>query len=417
MADRVPPQPPSIDPKTKVADLLRDFPQTLPVLLKMGFEPLRNPIARRTVAKLFTLEQAAAFRGVPLDTLLGALRRAAGQEDGATSGEPPDEPSPSGEVPELTGDVRVVGLVPCPVRAPLVERFDRGVQRLAATTGTRIAWWLGGEGPATNDVRRWLRRKVEAGAQATLPDVLVAVGTELFFQRQYGALARGDFFAPFPGSPAPHPELAALADPSQRLGLQFAVAFTWSCRPEQLPRGLPRRWSDLAAPELDGQVALPALDLPIIPDLLAALHQHLGEELFARFARNVGTAMHPATAARRGRREGVPAVTILPAHFVEAARQTGAAAVVPEDGAVAVPAYVAVRRGAPAQALEVAGLLLEEEFLRPLWERGGFLPNHRAVAWRAPSPRLVVRTLAALPEDPQEQAERLRALFAVEERR
>jgi hypothetical protein len=61
-----------------VADVLDWFPATAAVFDRHGFAPLRNPIARRTMARATTVEAAARFRGVEFDALLEELAVAAG---------------------------------------------------------------------------------------------------------------------------------------------------------------------------------------------------------------------------------------------------------------------------------------------------------------------------------------------------
>jgi hypothetical protein len=68
-----PPRPNHVAADMYVADVLRWFPQTGAVFDAYGFTLLRNPVARRTVARGVTIAQAAAFRGVNLGEFLGAL--------------------------------------------------------------------------------------------------------------------------------------------------------------------------------------------------------------------------------------------------------------------------------------------------------------------------------------------------------
>jgi hypothetical protein len=88
-----------ITPATKVADLLESWPELEEVLVARApaFRRLRNPVLRRTVARVATLEQAAGVGGVPVRELVAALRRAAGIEGDTwtpdTSGEQRGEPS------------------------------------------------------------------------------------------------------------------------------------------------------------------------------------------------------------------------------------------------------------------------------------------------------------------------------------
>jgi hypothetical protein len=43
------------------------------VFLEFGFKQLSNPVARKTVAKMFTIKQATKIHPVDVDTLLKAL--------------------------------------------------------------------------------------------------------------------------------------------------------------------------------------------------------------------------------------------------------------------------------------------------------------------------------------------------------
>ena len=75
MSDHVP-----ITPETRVAQLLDAYPQLEDLLIRQApaFERLRNPILRRTVARLTTLERAAGIAGLDVRTLVRRLREAAG---------------------------------------------------------------------------------------------------------------------------------------------------------------------------------------------------------------------------------------------------------------------------------------------------------------------------------------------------
>ncbi len=67
-------KPQLIQPYHKVADVLAWFPNTARVFDALGFDLLRNPILRRTLARHTTLAQASAIKRVPLDMMLMELR-------------------------------------------------------------------------------------------------------------------------------------------------------------------------------------------------------------------------------------------------------------------------------------------------------------------------------------------------------
>lgn len=71
-----------ISPKTKVLQLLEAYPQLESVLIDMvpAFKKLQNPVLRRTVAKVASLQQAAAVGGIRTEELINRLRREVGQD-------------------------------------------------------------------------------------------------------------------------------------------------------------------------------------------------------------------------------------------------------------------------------------------------------------------------------------------------
>ena len=70
-----------IGPETMVGAMLEAYPELESVLVEMApaFAKLRNPVVRRTVAKVATLEQAAKIGGVSLQTMILRLRSVTGQ--------------------------------------------------------------------------------------------------------------------------------------------------------------------------------------------------------------------------------------------------------------------------------------------------------------------------------------------------
>ena len=71
-----------ITPKTKVLELIETYPELEDVLIEYApaFKNLKNPVLRRTVAKIATLQQAAAIGGVKTEELINRLRKEVGQE-------------------------------------------------------------------------------------------------------------------------------------------------------------------------------------------------------------------------------------------------------------------------------------------------------------------------------------------------
>lgn len=71
-----------ISPKTKVLQLIETYPDLEDVLINYvpAFRKLKNPILRKTVAKIATLQQAASIGNVKVGDLINHLRKEVGQE-------------------------------------------------------------------------------------------------------------------------------------------------------------------------------------------------------------------------------------------------------------------------------------------------------------------------------------------------
>ncbi len=78
-----------ITPKTRVMQVIEAYPRLEEVLIGYipAFEKLKNPVLRRTVAKIATLQQAAAIGNVTVEELVNRLRKEIGQDLYNQSGE------------------------------------------------------------------------------------------------------------------------------------------------------------------------------------------------------------------------------------------------------------------------------------------------------------------------------------------
>ena len=72
-----------ITPKTKVLELIEAYPQLEEVLINYvpAFEKLKNPILRKTVARIASLQQAATVGNVKVEDLINILRKQVGQDN------------------------------------------------------------------------------------------------------------------------------------------------------------------------------------------------------------------------------------------------------------------------------------------------------------------------------------------------
>jgi hypothetical protein len=81
-----------ISPKTKVGELLEAYPELESVLMSMSpaFEKLKNPLLRKTVARVATLQQVSIVGGVNIEDMIRQLRKEAGQDFSGSAYNDPD---------------------------------------------------------------------------------------------------------------------------------------------------------------------------------------------------------------------------------------------------------------------------------------------------------------------------------------
>ncbi len=70
-----------INARSKLLDILEAYPELEEQIIKIAppFQNLKNPVLRRTVGKLATLEKVAQIGGLDVNQLVNTLRRAVGQ--------------------------------------------------------------------------------------------------------------------------------------------------------------------------------------------------------------------------------------------------------------------------------------------------------------------------------------------------
>ena len=121
----------SIEPSTKIAALLDEYPQLEDVLIQIAppFRKLKNPILRKTIARVASLEQVAQVGRIPLPVLLNHLRAAIGEapwKPAEGQGNTADYLTPQ---PEWFSSARIVARIDedehDPNKMPLVTVLER----------------------------------------------------------------------------------------------------------------------------------------------------------------------------------------------------------------------------------------------------------------------------------------------------
>ena len=117
----------TITPDTKIGPLLDRYPQLEAPLMKLSpaYAKLRNPLLRKTVAKVATLQQVAKIGEVPIGVLINTLRKELGIEEKWSGGS--GEKSDRGDVPDWFAQAKISMLLDA---APILEAGEHPLNRV-----------------------------------------------------------------------------------------------------------------------------------------------------------------------------------------------------------------------------------------------------------------------------------------------
>jgi ABC-type Fe3+ transport system substrate-binding protein len=322
---------------------------------------------------------AAAFKGMEVDELIRVLNETISNKNNQNFIPEKKELSNINMASVPKADIRFLGIVPCPLRNVLVEKFDHFVSSFNNKSEKKLGWTMAGEGTAGGDVLKDIMAIANSKKYDRLVDLFTAVGKDIFAHNFYGGrIYKDNIWKKIGSHMNANPALENFTDPNGILRLLYGVPFIMSCRKSVLNDvPLPKTWIDLTNDKYKGKIALPTLDLPIIPDLLGGLYYHLGEENFQKFAANCSYDMHPAEVSSRRDDDTIPGVFIVPTHFAEISTSSGAIAVYPEDGSIFIPAFAAVKHNAIQETDEVLDFLTSKEYIQIFKINASMIPNHK----------------------------------------
>lgn len=377
----------TIQPSMTVFEVTEQHPATIEIFVEHGFPKLRDAALRRAQGRALTVEAAAKLRKLDLEALLGKLRAAA-RAEAAGQGDVTLGADAGAELRLLPeGDLRVSGLLPCPVRLPILEALQREKDRLEREHHLRVGCSLAAAAVGGDALNAAI---TAARSEADLPEIFISAGFESFFDRR--ALRRfkdqGVFVdvAP-PGQNRVFGDLP-LRDPDHHFTMLGLVPAVFLVNKNLLGSDpAPRTWEDVLHPRFKDRLALPVGDFDLFNGLLLTLAARYGDSAIEALAENMLAAKHPAETVGRfsSRQAAQPAVSIIPYFFSKMTMKSQVLHVTwPEDGAVTSPIFMLVKKSAMPLSGELARVFLGKEVGELIAQRGLMPVLHPEVENRVP---------------------------------
>jgi ABC-type Fe3+ transport system substrate-binding protein len=320
------------------------YPETIDVFVSQGFGHMKDESKRKSFGSAVSLKTALNLKRINFNTfsdlLVDRIEQQRNQVDSALNTVVKEK----GE-----GDLQVEGLLPCPVRIPLVEKIDEFSKSYESQNGSGINYDL----KAASMGLDWLKEKlVEEDDPEMLADLFISAGFDLFFEKDLmGKFKQDNVFIDSTGFSRLNAdfdnESIDLKDPAGHYSMIGVVPAVFLVNTEELRgRDIPRSWKDILKPEFEKSISLPIGDFDLFNAILLHIHKAYGEEAVAKLGRSLMQSMHPSEMVKSHKKKTEkPVVTIMPYFFTKMVKEGGImAAVWPEDGAIISPIFMLCKR-------------------------------------------------------------------------
>lgn len=322
-----------------IYELTQAYPETIAILVSNGFENMQNAAMRESLGKTITLEQALTMKKMDINSFEERLVEAINQSKSETDSALLEKNK------KQNARVSIQGVLPCPIRIPLLEGFEKWLLEQEDAVKADLDYQLQAASMGVD----WMKDQVKASdSEDILADLFISAGFDLFFDKELiGKFKEQGIFKDLTGIRQYHTdfenERIQLRDPKGQYSMLAVVAAVFLVNTDELGnRAVPVSWEDLLKPEFENSVSLPIGDFDLFNAILLNIYKKYGEDGIRKLGRSLLQSMHPAEMVKSHiKKANKPAVTIMPYFFTKMTKKGGPMkAVWPKDGAIISPIFM-----------------------------------------------------------------------------
>jgi len=355
----------TINENMTIDEIVTLYPETLDFFESQGFKGLDKEETRAMLGKV-SLKMALTMKKINVDTFLENINNIV--EINRDS-----EDVTLNENIKKEDGLNIMGLLPCPVRVPLLEAV-KGFEK-----EKNIA--LNYELKAASSGLDWLKEDViKANHPEKLADMFISAGFDLFFEEELmGKFKKEKLFKDYSGIETYNKdfnnEKVSLKDPDGDYSMLAVVPAVFLVNKEELgDREFPRTWADLLKPEFEKSVSLPVSDFDLFNAILINIYKDYGLDGVKKLGRSLIQNLHPSQMVKSHRMKmNIPTVTIMPYFFTKMTGQGGPmVAQWPEDGAVISPIFMLTKKSKENELKDLSEFFAGEKVAKILSHQGLF---------------------------------------------
>lgn len=325
----------NIDHKDSLFRVTENYKDALDLLISLGFDNLKDEEKRSTLGKLVTIGDSLKSKGISLNAFIEQLEERIALSEGSVKA-----------VSNQEDTVHMAGVLPCPVRVPLLETFEEW------HSSQNLGYHLEYDLKAASMGIGWLEESLKSEEIEKLPDVFISAGFDMFFDKKlFGKYKSRDLFEDLMDFEHYNEdfenESLRLRDPKKQYSMIGVVPAVFLVNVKELgDRKMPRSWEDVLKDEFRNSISLPVSDFDLFNAILLNIFKMYGEEGIVKLGRNMQRSMHPSEMVKsHAKLLERPSVTIMPYFFTKMVKSGGPMeAVWPEDGAIMSPIFLLTKK-------------------------------------------------------------------------
>lgn len=322
------------DIKDKVYDITEKYPETIDVFVEACFDQLKNEKMRKIMGKTISAEIACRSKKINIELfeekLIDIIEQNRTDVDGKLSMDKNLEDA----------DITINGILPCPVRLPLLEGFESFLEEKNLEENVDYDLKVASGGVD------WIKDRIKGASEENLPDLFLSAGFDLFFDKELmGGFKEDGVFKDLISQEMNRDfqnDRIKLRDPDGNYSIIGVVPAVFLVNKEQIgDRDFPKTWKDLFKEEFRGEVSLPVGDFDLFNAILLNIYKNYGEEGLRALGKSFMKNLHPSEMVKSYKKKEKPTITIMPYFFTKMITGKGPMVPVwPEDGAVISPIFL-----------------------------------------------------------------------------
>jgi ABC-type Fe3+ transport system substrate-binding protein len=358
-----------ISEKDFLYDIIDKYPQTKDYFILNGVTQVENDKLLATLGKTLKLETLIKSKKLNQDLFLEELNNLVENKE-------VDSTLVENEK-NAKADIKLTGILPCPVRIPLLESFEKWLDENNKKDDVDF------ELKAASMGVDWLK---DSMSEESLSDIFLSAGFDLFFDDKYmNQFKKRKIFKDLIEVDKYNEDFdndyLSLKDPDGDYSIISVVPAVFLVNDEVLKdKKAPTSWEELISGDFDNSVSLPIGDFDLFNAILLNIYKRFGLDGVRRLGKTLLKSMHPSQMVKSNVGRIQPAVTIMPYFFTKMAKFGGPMnAIWPEDGAIISPIFMLTKAKKEEKIKEIAEFFASKEVGEILSHTGLFPSTHPEV--------------------------------------